>query len=60
MTTPDTPSIETGLPITKSTACRVGSHVFQWTSSGPPYEAPKFLRCDCGLTRYEDAYDDGA
>ena len=28
MTTPDTPSVETGLPIMRRTACAVGGHVF--------------------------------
>jgi hypothetical protein len=46
--------LERGLPIMKSTLCRVGTHTFVWASgsSKPDFKPPDHWRCSCGLTTW--------
>jgi hypothetical protein len=47
--------IEEGWPITVRTMCRVGNHVWIWTSCGETSETPPTdTRCDCGALTWED------
>jgi hypothetical protein len=53
--------VESGWPIVRQILCRVGCHVFTFTTydtSGQPLD-PESLRCDCGALTYQPAQPEG-